>query len=220
MPVYKIISEETISLMYTRLLEDVQEIKKKPSISLLSMFIMHLYEYIVVYNVFYFSDEYKDNDVIEGKNINLNPLKRYLNKSGYSNVTDEYSFVFQLYYMSNNLRHEFYGNVGIVKEFLLYFIDKDGNNYYNASVNSLTLLLPDGELKDFILNRKLIAGLYLELFENEEYSKRCHKLVDECVNKKFLLKDIFNYAKRKFSCSDYFVLEVIYDCVKDTYKED
>lgn len=220
MPVYRVISEETINLMYLRLLEDIQEIKKKPSISLVSMFIMHLYEYIVVYNTFYYSEEFKDINVIEDKNLNLKYIKVRLEGLGYDNNTLERSFVVQLYDMANNLRHEFYKNKDIVKEFLSYFVDKSESSYYNVVKVTLSLLLPDGELKDFILNRKLITGLYLELFENEEYYKRCHRFVDGCVNKKYLLKDIFNYVKSKFCCSDYFILEVIYDCIKDTYKED
>lgn len=40
MPVYEIVSEETINLMYDKLVEEVKELKEHPTESVLSLFII------------------------------------------------------------------------------------------------------------------------------------------------------------------------------------
>lgn len=220
MPVYEIVSEETINLMYDKLVEEVKELKEHPTESVLSLFIIHLYEYIVVYNSFYNIDRFNGSNILENVNLNLKYIKEYLESKGYNkNTSEECGFIYQLYKLANNLRHNYYRSDSDICVFLSSLISKS-SKYYIVSDTMWCILLKEGNVRDFLLDKYGLINIYNEVFRCNEYKSKCMNFVKRALHSNKDIKDVFYYVRKKTGCSTFLAYSLIYDCIKNTYKED
>lgn len=202
MPTYKVLSEEELQKWRNKLSELVSLIIENPTDEYLRLFIVELFEYFQMYIGYKYKFNSEDR---ENVTVTYTDVKKSVEDTGTRYVLSYLNTV------ANSVRHN-YASINFKK----YFGDLLSDSY---DITKYCKEYLDGmeSVSNFFSNKEKFEALYKEVYDRENAYKECRDLAYNMLKSGMRLKDVLSKIESDSLYSKFFIKDVMYDILKDTY---
>ena len=202
MPTYKVLSEEELQKWRNKLSELVSLIIENPTDEYLRLFIVELFEYFQMYIGYKYKFNSEDR---ENVTVTYTDVKKSVEDTGTRYILSYLNTV------ANSVRHN-YASINFKK----YFGDLLSDSY---DITKYCKEYLDGmeSVSNFFSNKEKFEALYKEVYDRENAYKECRDLAYNMLKSGMRLKDVLSKIESDSLYSKFFIKDVMYDILKDTY---